>query len=348
MSEINDEMERSYPEVDSVGENVQIETIPPLVNDSNFDYDDGVPSYPPNSFLYSPKTQSNLISRQQPHSFDIMEHFSQIDSEDIRGVYPHVESAIKSRTRSNKSKSGEVENISGAEASEDRNLDVSGEEKYQIDNGINECLVCLKQYSTRKGLLRHVREKHGSGKQVTKERKFACDVCDKKFMSQYYLGVHKATHDGNKTECPVCHKKFCSVGYLNIHMKSHANIVSENEEIPSQSISNAVSNSLDDWQAVKSTVQSIEYHHKRPNSDVAMQVQARKQKKVACNIRKKALKSSVASSDATGLKSQIKTMQVEKDLGCKFCPEKFRSQVLLRQHVLSTHSSMFERQKRIL
>lgn len=50
-----------------------------------------------------------------------------------------------------------------------------------------ECTECNKQYTSRKGLLRHI--------QVHEGKKYLCDICPKKFYRREHLKIHVAKHN---------------------------------------------------------------------------------------------------------------------------------------------------------
>lgn len=97
------------------------------------------------------------------------------------------------------------------------------------------CDLCLKVYSTRKNISKHMENVHGS-------KRYSCNVCDFKTANKQVLERHKLIH-GAKVECPICFKivavlkthmisnklkeccvvcqKIFSAGKLKRHMKTH-------------------------------------------------------------------------------------------------------------------------------
>ncbi|KAK9736166.1 Zinc finger, C2H2 type [Popillia japonica] len=54
-----------------------------------------------------------------------------------------------------------------------------------------QCVICKKVYSGRGGLWNHMRTHQEDG---TKEKKFVCEVCDRRFKKKYHLQCHMTTH----------------------------------------------------------------------------------------------------------------------------------------------------------
>ncbi|XP_041986053.1 zinc finger protein 268-like isoform X4 [Aricia agestis] len=70
------------------------------------------------------------------------------------------------------------------------------------------CDICLKNYSTRRQLLRHM-------KTHTAELPFSCDTCSKNFSSKQVLIAHMSVHTGEKPfSCDICSKKFSHVAVI--------------------------------------------------------------------------------------------------------------------------------------
>lgn len=77
-----------------------------------------------------------------------------------------------------------------------------------------ECTECNKQYTSRKGLLRHI--------QVHEGKKFLCDICPKKFYRREHLKLHVAKHNMVKPyKCHRCTKRFIKEDQLIAHLSKH-------------------------------------------------------------------------------------------------------------------------------
>ncbi|XP_014472291.1 PREDICTED: zinc finger protein 91-like isoform X2 [Dinoponera quadriceps] len=86
-----------------------------------------------------------------------------------------------------------------------------------------ECTECNKQYSSRKGLLRHI--------QVHEGKKFLCDICPKKFYRREHLKLHQAKHNMVKPyKCHRCSKRFIKEEQLINHLSKHDRMFKKNKE----------------------------------------------------------------------------------------------------------------------
>lgn len=66
-------------------------------------------------------------------------------------------------------------------------------------------------------LQRHLINKHS-----VEKRKFACEICGKRYVYQFTLKQHLDSHTGNKPyKCDVCDKSFPHLAYIKIHMRFH-------------------------------------------------------------------------------------------------------------------------------
>ena len=55
-----------------------------------------------------------------------------------------------------------------------------------------------------------------------KERRFQCNVCDRRFIRSTHLHRHKRIHTGTKPySCKICRKRFSRSDHVQIHEKSH-------------------------------------------------------------------------------------------------------------------------------
>lgn len=89
-----------------------------------------------------------------------------------------------------------------------------------------ECTECNKQYTSRKGLLRHI--------QVHEGKKYLCDICPKKFYRREHLKIHVAKHNMIKPyKCTRCTKRFIKEEQLNNHLPKHDRTFKKNKETDS-------------------------------------------------------------------------------------------------------------------
>ena len=58
--------------------------------------------------------------------------------------------------------------------------------------------------------------------ECTKERRFQCNVCERKFIRSTHLHRHMRIHTGDKPySCEICRKRFSRSDHLQIHERSH-------------------------------------------------------------------------------------------------------------------------------
>ncbi|XP_024889851.1 zinc finger protein 91-like [Temnothorax curvispinosus] len=89
-----------------------------------------------------------------------------------------------------------------------------------------ECTECNKQYTSRKGLLRHI--------QVHEGKKYLCDICPKKFYRREHLKIHVAKHNMIKPyKCTRCTKRFIKEEQLNNHLPKHDRTFKKTKETDS-------------------------------------------------------------------------------------------------------------------
>lgn len=75
---------------------------------------------------------------------------------------------------------------------------------------------CLKSYSTKFNLKRHLETYH------QKKKKHQCTICYKWFASKQNLIEHVFTHTGDKPfACTICSKAFRQISQLTLHKRKH-------------------------------------------------------------------------------------------------------------------------------
>ena len=77
------------------------------------------------------------------------------------------------------------------------------------------CGVCDKVLRNQHTLKCHLKTVHG-------EKKFACDICGKKFPHVGVLNAHKKTHSNTGLTCGVCQETFKDSSYFKKHVRSHS------------------------------------------------------------------------------------------------------------------------------
>lgn len=77
-----------------------------------------------------------------------------------------------------------------------------------------QCVTCGLAYVSAKSLNKHSRRHL--------EKKYICDICNRKFLKEHEMYQHKLTHSGLKPfECEVCHKNYASMKVLGQHRRLH-------------------------------------------------------------------------------------------------------------------------------
>lgn len=80
------------------------------------------------------------------------------------------------------------------------------------------CKICLKRYSTQKGLKKH---------SLVHDKKHNCDICLKTFCKLENLEKHKLIHATKPHACQLCHTSFSKPQSLVKHLKSHTEKVND-------------------------------------------------------------------------------------------------------------------------
>ncbi|KAL0269295.1 UNVERIFIED_CONTAM: hypothetical protein PYX00_007083 [Menopon gallinae] len=93
-------------------------------------------------------------------------------------------------------------------------------QKLHYDSKILKCEYCDEKFRFNQQRIHHTRRHH------TKERPFACDLCDRRFEVKQELKRHLFVHTSvNRFECDYCGRKFKQKRYLLNHLKSHSDLL---------------------------------------------------------------------------------------------------------------------------
>ncbi|KAG0715871.1 Zinc finger protein 12 [Chionoecetes opilio] len=85
----------------------------------------------------------------------------------------------------------------------------------------NKCEICGQPFTTKKALIRHCRHEHDTLPQnITVDREYKCDKCERVFNRPSLLRYHLQLHRGVKLECRLCNKQFSHKRGLRKHMNS--------------------------------------------------------------------------------------------------------------------------------
>lgn len=85
----------------------------------------------------------------------------------------------------------------------------------------NKCELCDQPFTTKRALIRHCRNEHNTVPQnITLDREYKCDKCDRVFNRPSLLRHHLQLHRGVKLECRLCNKQFSHKRGLRKHMNS--------------------------------------------------------------------------------------------------------------------------------
>ncbi|KAF5277820.1 hypothetical protein FQA39_LY18429 [Lamprigera yunnana] len=89
-------------------------------------------------------------------------------------------------------------------------------------NDLCVCEFCSKTFKSTRNLNDHLRRVH------SKEKKYQCSYCDKKFVDKYVLRIHVRCHTGVRPyQCTVCEKSFIRSDGLKEHMIVHGERVTQ-------------------------------------------------------------------------------------------------------------------------
>lgn len=94
------------------------------------------------------------------------------------------------------------------------NINVDIENELKLIEDELKCPYCQRKYKTKKILTFHIMSH-------TNDKKWTCDICDKRFKQKWEVAVHKRTHFAPAFECEICSKKFTQTSHLNAHRKKH-------------------------------------------------------------------------------------------------------------------------------
>lgn len=89
--------------------------------------------------------------------------------------------------------------------------------KTHMSDKPHRCEFCMKTFTEKCQLTRHVK-RH----QSTREKRYECNSCNKKYRDAYDLTIHIRTHTGVKPySCKQCSAKFTTSRLLASHMRTH-------------------------------------------------------------------------------------------------------------------------------
>ena len=196
-----------------------------------------------------------------------------------------------------------------------------------------ECTECNKQYTSRKGLLRHI--------QVHEGKKYLCDICPKKFYRREHLKIHVAKHNMIKPyKCTRCTKRFIKEEQLTNHLSKHDRTFKKNKETDSSkrflceicsksfTQSTTLIAHLRAHNGIKPYVCEVCSRPFTTNAYLKMHMRTHTQERpYICQYCSRAF------ARADTLANHLTSHTGEAKYHCKFCPKNFRRLKSLKEHV---------------
>lgn len=196
-----------------------------------------------------------------------------------------------------------------------------------------ECVDCNKQYSSRKGLLRHLQTHEG--------KKYLCDMCPKKFTRKEHLKIHVARHNIIKPfKCNRCSKRFIKEDQLNLHLLKHDRVIKKPKdpeaqkrflcEICSKSFTQSTTlvAHLRAHNGIKPYTCGVCSRPFTTNAYLKMHMRTHTQEKpYICQYCSRAF------ARADTLSNHLTSHTGEAKYHCKYCPKNFRRLKSLKEHV---------------
>ncbi|XP_051163931.1 zinc finger protein Xfin-like isoform X2 [Leptopilina boulardi] len=196
-----------------------------------------------------------------------------------------------------------------------------------------ECTECNKQYTSRKGLLRHI--------QVHEGKKYLCDICPKKFYRREHLKIHVAKHNMIKPyKCTRCTKRFIKEEQLTNHLSKHDRNFKKNKETDSSkrflceicsksfTQSTTLIAHLRAHNGIKPYVCEVCSRPFTTNAYLKMHMRTHTQERpYICQFCSRAF------ARADTLANHLTSHTGEAKYHCKFCPKNFRRLKSLKEHV---------------
>ncbi|XP_076685347.1 uncharacterized protein LOC143377672 [Andrena cerasifolii] len=196
-----------------------------------------------------------------------------------------------------------------------------------------ECTECNKQYTSRKGLLRHI--------QVHEGKKYLCDICPKKFYRREHLKIHVAKHNMIKPyKCTRCTKRFIKEEQLTNHLSKHDRTFKKNKETDSSkrflceicsksfTQSTTLIAHLRAHNGVKPYVCEVCSRPFTTNAYLKMHMRTHTQERpYICQYCSRAF------ARADTLANHLTSHTGEAKYHCKYCPKNFRRLKSLKEHV---------------